>query len=113
MQDQWEAAYPGVIGTVSKNVTLAFGRDPEQGSYSALYAGLSDEIVQKDYNGAYFSDPVCQSLTLHINAHIPQGTLGKESAQGKDSNLATALFELSERMVKRIVGDDALQSWSA
>lgn len=58
MQEQWEAAYPGVIGTITKNLTYAFGRDPEQGCYSALYAGLSDEIVQKDYNGAYFSDPV-------------------------------------------------------
>jgi hypothetical protein len=41
-----------------------------------------------------------------------QGQLGKESAQGKDANLATALWELSERMVKRIVGQDALASWS-
>ena len=59
MQDQWEAAYPGIIGKISRNLTLAFGRDPEQGCYSALYAGLSDEVVQKNYNGVYLSDPVC------------------------------------------------------
>ena len=58
MQNQWEAAYPGILGKVVKNITLAMGRDPEQGAYSALYASLSNEIVEKDYNGAYFSDPV-------------------------------------------------------
>jgi hypothetical protein len=58
MQDQWEAAYPGIKGKIIKNITLAGGRDPEQGSYSALYAGLSNEVVEKDYNGVYLSDPV-------------------------------------------------------
>lgn len=58
MQNQWEAAYPGITGTLAKYAALATGRDPEQGAYSALYAGLSDEVVQKDYNGAYLSDPV-------------------------------------------------------
>lgn len=58
MQGQWEDAYPGILGKIIKNVTLAGGRDPEQGAYSALYAALSNEIVEKDYNGAYFSDPV-------------------------------------------------------
>jgi hypothetical protein len=104
-----------------KNITLAMGRDPEQGAYSALYASLSNEIVEKDYNGAYFSDPV-RSLFLLVHtapkvtgecsdADIVQGQLGGETAQALDTNLATALWELSERMVKRIVGDDALNKW--
>lgn len=59
MQQQWEDAYPGILGKVIKNITLATGRDPEQGCYSALYAALSDEVVEKGWNGAYFSDPVC------------------------------------------------------
>ena len=42
-----------------------------------------------------------------------KGQLGGETAQALDTNLATALWELSERMVKRIVGDDALNKWSA
>nr|XP_018265914.1 uncharacterized protein I303_02291 [Kwoniella dejecticola CBS 10117]OBR88072.1 hypothetical protein I303_02291 [Kwoniella dejecticola CBS 10117] len=98
MQDQWEAAYPGIVGTITKYATMAIGRDPEQGSYSALYAALSNEVVEKDWNGYYLSDPA---------------TPGKETAQAQDLNLATALWELSERMTKRIVGDDALESWSA
>ncbi|OCF34033.1 hypothetical protein I317_03890 [Kwoniella heveanensis CBS 569] len=97
MQQQWEDAYPGITGKITKLLTLAGGRDPEQGSYSALYAALSPEVVDNDWNGVYLSDP---------------GTLGKETAQGEDLNLATALWELSERMVKRIVGEDALESWT-
>ncbi|KAK6904171.1 hypothetical protein I204_02198 [Kwoniella mangroviensis CBS 8886] len=97
MQEQWEAAYPGIIGKITKYLTMAGGRDPEQGSYSALYAALSKEVVEKDWNGVYLSDPA---------------TLGKETAQGSDLNLATSLWELSERMVKRILGEDALESWS-
>jgi hypothetical protein len=41
-----------------------------------------------------------------------QGKLGGESAQGEDLNLATALWELSERMIRRLGGEDALQAWS-
>jgi len=98
MQQQWKDAYPGILGKVLSNGMLAFGRDAVQGSYSALYAALSPEVVEKGWNGAYFSDPA---------------TLGGESAQACDTNLATALWELSERMVKRIVGEDALVSWSS
>ena len=43
---------------------------------------------------------------------MEQGKLGGETAQGQDENLKTALWELSERMVKRIVGQDALEIWS-
>jgi len=96
MQQQWKDAYPGILGKVLTNGSLLFGRDPVQGSYSALYAALSDEIVEKNYNGAYFSDPY---------------QLGGETAQACDENLITALWELSERMVKRIVGQDALKEW--
>ena len=62
MQEQWEAAYPGIMGKIMKTVTYATGRSPEQGAYSALYAGLSDEVVEKDWNGYYFSDPVSLSI---------------------------------------------------
>lgn len=58
MQKQWEDAYPGIMGKIAHYMTVASGRSPEQGSYSALYAALSNEIVEKDHNGAYFSDPV-------------------------------------------------------
>jgi hypothetical protein len=58
MQTQWESAYPGLLGKVLKNLMFAAGRDPEQGAYSALYAALSDEVIEKGWNGWYLSDPV-------------------------------------------------------
>lgn len=97
MQDQWEDAYPGILGKIARNVTVAFGRSPEQGAYSALYAGLSNEIVEKEWNGYYFSDPA---------------TPGKETAQACDENLGTALWELSERMITKRLGQDALEKWN-
>lgn len=45
-------------GKIVKYLTLAGGRSPEQGSYSALYAALSPEVVEKEWNGVYLSDPV-------------------------------------------------------
>lgn len=36
MQQQWKDAYPGLLGKLITTVTLALGRDVEQGSYSAL-----------------------------------------------------------------------------
>lgn len=97
MQTQYNEAYPGIFGKALSAFNLAIGRDPEQGSYSALYAALSDEIVEKGYNGFYFADP---------------GVPGKETNQGADLNLAAALWGLSERMTKRLLGDDALKSWN-
>jgi len=41
-----------------------------------------------------------------------QGTPGKESAQASDPNLGTALWNLSERIVKDRLGDDAFNDWS-
>ena len=112
MQDQWEEAYPGFLGKLMKGFALATGRDPEQGAYSALYSALSDEVIQKDYNGYYLNDPVSESTHSASSLMPRQGQPGKETQQGQDVNLATALWELSERMVKRIVGQDALESWS-
>lgn len=97
MQEQWEAAYPGILGKMLKTMTYATGRSPEQGAYSALYAALSNEVVEKDWNGYYFSDP---------------GQPGKETVQGTDVNLGTALWELSERMITKRLGVDALEKWN-
>lgn len=58
LQNQWEEAYPGILGTIGKALSISASRDPEQGCYSGLYAALSDEVVEKDYNGYYFTDPV-------------------------------------------------------
>jgi hypothetical protein len=120
MQQQWKDAYPGLLGKLITGVMLAGGRDVEQGSYSALYAATSPEIEEKGYNGYYFSDPVC-FLSFMLTfwqlrdsvLMVKQGQLGKESSQASDPKLGDALWELSERIIKEKVGDDALVDWSA
>jgi hypothetical protein len=97
MQQQWKEAYPGITGQLLTWAMLATGRDVEQGSYSALWALTSPELEQKDQNGWYFNDP---------------GKPGKESSQASDPALGTALWELSERLVKEKLGDDALLDWN-
>lgn len=62
MQHQYKDAYPGLMGQMMTYVNMAFGRNPEQGSYSALYAALSPEVKEKGWNGWYLEDPVCFSL---------------------------------------------------
>ncbi|KAK4221521.1 putative oxidoreductase bli-4 mitochondrial precursor [Podospora fimiseda] len=92
MQQQWKDAYPGVAGKLLSWAMLAFGRDVKQGSYSALWALTSAEIK----NGWYYNDP---------------GQPGKESAQASDEKLGQALFELSERIIRDKMGEDALVDW--
>lgn len=96
MQQQWKDAYPGLVGKMLTSVMLAVGRDVEQGSYSALYAATSPEVEEKNWNGWYLSDP---------------GTPGKESSQASDPTLGTALWNLSERIVKDRVGEEAFNDW--
>ena len=96
MQEAWKTAYPGILGQIATPLNYFLGRSPEQGSYSGIYAACSDEIVEKGYNGAYFSDP---------------GTLGGETDLAKDEQLGKDLWDLSTRMVKEKLGDDALVAW--
>ncbi|KAK4670025.1 uncharacterized protein QC763_208120 [Podospora pseudopauciseta] len=96
MQQQWKDAYPGITGKLLTWAMLSFGRDVEQGSYSALWALTSPKIEEENMNGWYFNDP---------------DTPGKESAQASDEKLGTALFDLSERIIKEKVGEDALVDW--
>ncbi|KAF9700867.1 hypothetical protein EKO04_000982 [Ascochyta lentis] len=98
MQQQWKDAYPGITGVLLTNAMLAVGRSPEQGSYSALWALTDPSIEEKDLNGHYFVDP---------------GQPGKETAQASDPALGAALWDLSTRLVKEKVGEDALLDWSA
>jgi len=98
MQQQWKDAYPGITGTLLTWTMRAFARVPEQGSYSALWALTAPEISQGDKNGCYFVDP---------------GKQGKESAQASDRDLGSALWTLSETLVKEKLGNDALVDWNA
>ncbi|KAM7196686.1 short-chain dehydrogenase [Rhypophila sp. PSN 637] len=98
MQQQWKDAYPGITGKLLTWGMLAGGRDPEQGSYSALWALTSPKIEEQNMNGWYFNDP---------------DTPGKESAQASDVQLGNALWDLSHRIIKDKLGDDALVDWNA
>lgn len=98
MQQQWKDAYPGLFGKLVSWSQQAMGRSPEQGSYSALYAATSPEVEEKGWNGYYLIDP---------------SSPGKETAQANDRFLGIALWELSHRIIKDKVGQDAMVDWSA
>ncbi|KAK7429824.1 hypothetical protein QQZ08_003669 [Neonectria magnoliae] len=98
MQQQWKDAYPGITGNLILWAMTAVGRDPEQGSYVALWALTAQEISEKNQNGYYYTDP---------------GKEGKESSQASNAELGAALWNLSEKIVKEKLGEDALIDWSA
>jgi hypothetical protein len=98
MQQQWKDAYPGLLGKLLSTTMLAIGRDVEQGSYSALYAASSLDIEEKGWNGYYFTDP---------------GQPGKGSSQPSDSASGAALWDLSVRIIKDKVREDALVDWKS
>jgi hypothetical protein len=98
MQEQWKYAYPGVTGKLISSVMQTIGRDVEQGSYVALWALTAPEITEKKQNGYYYIDP---------------GKEGKETSQASDRDLGTALWKLSESMIKEKLGNDALIDWKS
>lgn len=57
MQEQCKDAYPGVTGQILSYDMKAISRNPEQGSYSTLWALSASEIEENRQNGAYLSDP--------------------------------------------------------
>jgi hypothetical protein len=97
MQNQWKDAYPGITGQLISYAMRFIGRDPEQGSYSTLWALTAPEIEEKRLNGAYFTDPDKQT---------------EPSAQASDPALGADLWQLSEKLVKEKLGDDALVDWN-
>lgn len=96
MQQQWKDAYPGLFGNIISKLMIAFGRDVETGSYSALYAATSPEVEEKGWNGYYLQDV---------------GSPGKETGQASDPKLGAALWDLSERLIKDKLGLDAFVPW--
>lgn len=98
MQQQWKDAYPGIFGKLVSTIMLAIGRDVEQGSFSTLWAASSPEVEEKGWNGYYFSDT---------------SQPGKESKQASDPKLGAALWDLTQRIIKDKLGDDALADWSS
>jgi len=96
MQQQWADAYPGLTGKLLVSAMLFVGRSPEQGSYNTIYAATSSEIEEKGYNGEYFDDV---------------GHAGGDTSQAKDRALGQALWDLSHRLIREKVGNDALNDW--
>lgn len=97
MQEQWKDAYKGVTGQLISWALKSVGRTPEQGSFSTLWALTAPDITHKEPDQEYyFTDPA---------------TVGSLSSQAKDPELGKALWELSERVIKEKVGDDALVDW--
>lgn len=98
MQQQWKEAYPGLLGKLITTTMTTIGRNPEQGSFSALYAASSPEIEKRGWNGYYFTDP---------------GHPGKESKQARNPQLGENLWDLSNRLIKEKLGEDAMADWGA
>ncbi|KAL6231633.1 hypothetical protein BDW75DRAFT_219644 [Aspergillus navahoensis] len=98
MQQQWKDAYPGLLGKLLTTAMLAAGRNVEQGSYSALYAATSPEVEEKGWNGYYLQDV---------------GQPGKDSSLASDPVLGAALWDLSHRMIRDKLGNDAMADWSS
>ena len=97
MQQQWKDAYPGLLGKLITTAMLFTGQNAEQGSFSGLYAATSPEVEEKEWNGWYLSDP---------------GKPGKETKQGSDPALGAALWDLSLRIIKDMLGEDGLIDWN-
>lgn len=78
---------------------LCFSPDPlTRAHLDYSWAAFSPEIVEKNHQAAYIQDP---------------GKVGGETKQAQDTWLAEACWELSERIIREKVGEDALGSWSA
>ncbi|KAK6860899.1 hypothetical protein PG995_004535 [Apiospora arundinis] len=98
MKQQGKDSYPELLGNLLTAAMFFGGRDLELGPYSALYAAISPEIEEKGWNGYYFSEP---------------GQLGKTSNQASDPTLGSALWDLSERIIKDKLGEDAVIPWNS
>ncbi|KAI0067347.1 NAD-binding protein [Artomyces pyxidatus] len=94
--EQYKEAYGGILGTMMKHLVTPFMRSPDQGSLSALWAATSEDIVTEGLQGAYFEDP---------------GAPGKESDLARNEEVGGNLWQLSEQMVKSVLGEDGLLPW--
>ncbi|KZT72097.1 NAD(P)-binding protein, partial [Daedalea quercina L-15889] len=97
-QDQFKDTFGTVVGTMMKHLTIPFMRNPEQGSLSTLWAATSEEVDEDPakWNGHYITDP---------------GQLSEESRSAQSPELGKNLWGLSELIVRRQLGPDALLPW--
>ncbi|BDD60434.1 hypothetical protein MAP00_005562 [Monascus purpureus] len=97
MQYQYQEAYPGLFGKILTLINLGISKTPEQGATSALFAAMSPDIEKKDLNGAYIDD---------------WSELASPSEMAMNEELGNNLWDLSESLIKRSVGPNALQNWN-
>ncbi|KAI0044159.1 NAD(P)-binding protein [Auriscalpium vulgare] len=93
--EQYKEAYGTIPGNVMKQLVTPFMRSPDQGSLSTLWAATSADVSKEGYQGKYFENP---------------GEFGKEGELVTEENGAN-LWNLSEKMVKDVLGSDALLPW--
>ena len=95
---QLKDAFGHVVGSMLKHLTTPFMRDPEQGSLSTLWAATSEEIDEdpEKWNGRYIKDP---------------GEICEESRAAQSDELGKNLWKLSEIIVRKCLGHDALLPW--
>ncbi|CDZ96711.1 short-chain dehydrogenase [Phaffia rhodozyma] len=95
-QDQWKDAYGTIVGGAIQYLGEAAGMNEEQGSYSAIWALTNPEVIEKGWNGYYFSG---------------SSTPGKETAQCSDPEIGDNLWNLSHQIVREKLGPDGLTPW--
>lgn len=97
-QDQFKEAFGYTVGSMLKHLTIPFMRDPEQGSLSTLWAATSTEVEEdpEKWNGRYIKDP---------------GEICEESRAAQSDELGKNLWKLSEIIVTKRLGQDALLPW--
>lgn len=67
LEEQWDNP---LLGGLLKGVHNIFIKDPAQGAYSCFYAALHKDVVEKGWNGAYFTDAVCLCLRYQYLAFM-------------------------------------------
>lgn len=97
IQEQPKQAFGYLPGVALKYLTLPFMRSPEGGSLGTLWAALDPDVVDKNLNGAYITDP---------------GKVGGETSQADDKQLGENVWSLCESLIKQKLGSDGLLSWT-
>ncbi|RPD59889.1 NAD(P)-binding protein [Lentinus tigrinus ALCF2SS1-6] len=97
---QFQKAYGPVMGTAAKAIMAPFERTPEQACLSLLWAATAPEVEEhwERWQGAYVSAP---------------GVRGAESSMAKDEEREEMLWSMSEKLVRQMLGNDALHPWTA
>ncbi|KAG8890414.1 hypothetical protein FRB98_008449 [Tulasnella sp. 332] len=97
IQDQVKSAFGQVLGTILTTLQTPFLRTPGEGSIGTLWAALSPEIEEKNYQGVYIPDP---------------GKIGGETKQTQDPTLEKNVWDLCHRLMTGKMGKDGLLPWN-